>query len=226
VAAGRAREAQLAQQCDDSPADPGGRWSAKDHLIHLSSWRDYAASLLDAVRTGTTDRLPPPEDEDATNAKLYAANKDRSAADIVREAAASWDRLEAAIRECSEDDLTAPHPRSPEAQVWQTVPGNGHGHVAQHLMFRHLDAGDVNGAEEVQIWCHDVDFQAFADAKPRAFADYNLACFYARIGREEMAANLLRHSFEGAPGLKALAGRDPDLDPIRDSKPIQELLAG
>ncbi len=172
-----------------------------------------------------TDALPAPEDEDTINANVYAANKDRTAAEIRRDAAASWDRLEAAIAACSEQDLVKPHPRDTSRPVWPAIPGNGHAHLAQHLMFRGLDEGDQRRAEEAQLWCHDVDMETFADPVPRAFSDYNLACFYAIVGRAPEAAQLLRKSLAAAPELKKVAARDHDLDRIRDSEELRALLA-
>ena len=172
-----------------------------------------------------TDALPPPEDEDTINANVYAANKDRTAAEIRRDAAASWDRLEAAIAACSEEELAKPHPRDSSRPVWPAIPGNGHGHLAQHLMFRSLDEGNQKRAEEAQLWCHGVDMAAFAEPLPRAFADYNLACFYAIVGRAPEAVRLLGKSFAAAPELKKVAARDRDLDRIRDSEELRALLA-
>ena len=63
---GKRREAELVELCDDEPPDPGGRWSAKDHLAHLSWWRARNARLMDAVRTGS--ELPPSVQDDAQNA--------------------------------------------------------------------------------------------------------------------------------------------------------------
>ena len=156
---------------------------------------------------------------------MYAANKDRSAADIGRDAAASWDRLEAAVAACSEHDLAKPHPRDSSRPVWLSVPGNGHGHLAQHLTFQSLDEGDQARAEEAQVWSHDVDMAAFSEPVPRAFSDYNLACFYAIVGRASEAADLLRKSFAAAAELKNVAERDRDLDRIRDTAALKELLA-
>ena len=93
-------------------------------------------------------------------------------------------------------------------------------------MFRSLDEGDQKRAEEAQLWCHDVDMAAFSDPMPRAFADYNLACFYAIVGRAPEAAQLLRKSFAAAPELKKVAAHDRDLDRIRDSEELRELPAG
>jgi hypothetical protein len=226
LAAGRAREAELARQCDDTPADPAGRWSAKDHLVHLTAWRDYAASVLDATRTGSGDQLPQSEDVDAFNARVYEANKDRAAADVTEEAQASWDRLEAAVEACTEEDLARPHPRNRDLKVWATVPANGHGHVAEHLTFRLLDDGDDKAAEAVRLWAHDVDYAAFPEPNPRAYSDYNLACFFGKVGRADRAAALLRGAFKAAPELEPIARRDTDFDGIRNSPEMRELLPG
>ena len=69
---GRERESELVALVVDEPADPGGRWNAKDHLAHLSWWRWRSAQTLDAVRAG--GELPPavPDDDNVTNARVYA----------------------------------------------------------------------------------------------------------------------------------------------------------
>ena len=59
----------------------------------------------------------------------------------------------------------------------------------------------------------------------RANADYNLACFYGRLGDATKAQPLLRASFAARPELIPHARRDPDLDRIRDDPKVKELLA-
>src|SRR5260370_16875817 len=97
---------------DDSPPPEPGLWTIKDHLGHLTWWRMYAAEALDAVRTGS--ELPDvADDDDVQNAKIYAANKERSADAIKTDARASYDRLETAIAPLSNEDLIKPHPTHP-----------------------------------------------------------------------------------------------------------------
>src|SRR5260370_27976171 len=97
---------------DDSPPTEPGLWTVKDHLAHLTWWRMYAAEVLDAVRTGS--ELPDvADDDDVQNAKIYAANKDRSAEAIKTDARASYDRLEAAIAAISQENLNKPPPWYP-----------------------------------------------------------------------------------------------------------------
>src|SRR5258706_8926201 len=97
---------------DDSPPAEPGLWTVKDHLAHLTWWRMYTAEVLDAVRTGS--ELPDgADDDDVQNAKIYAANKHRSAEAIKTDARASYDRLEAGIAAISEEDLLKAHPTHP-----------------------------------------------------------------------------------------------------------------
>src|SRR5258706_15083602 len=97
---------------DDSPPAEPGLWTVKDHLAHLTWWRMYAAEVLDAVRTGS--ELPDvADDDDVQNAKIYAAHKDRSAEAIKTAAPASYDRLDAAIRAITDEDLIKPQPIYP-----------------------------------------------------------------------------------------------------------------
>lgn len=208
--------------CVDAPPDQSGRWYAKDHLAHLASWRFRAARTLDAVRTGAEP--PPSVDDDAQNAIFYAENRDRPADEVKALAAESWLAVQSAVEACTEEDLARPHPREPDAQAWMIVPGVG-GHVGVHLMWLHLERGDRRRAEAAAKWGYQLETAAFDSDKERAIAAYNLACFYALVDRADDALPLLRQSFEAKPDLVALARRDPDLDPIRDSAGLKELLA-
>jgi tetratricopeptide (TPR) repeat protein len=222
VAATREREAELEALCVDLPADPGGRWTAKDHLAHMTAWRNRGADLLDAVRTG---RVPPEKvvNDDAENAKIYAATRDQSVEEVTREARASWERLAAAIEASSEMDLMKPHPHSPGNAIWENVPGIA-GHLGTHLMWWYLETSDPDAAEASQLWARDVEHAATSNPKERAITTYNLACFYSRVGNIEKALPLLQESFDGNPDLLDWAGKDPDLDPIRGLPELRGLL--
>ncbi len=193
VAASREREHELLAMVDDSPSSEPGVWTVKDHLAHLSAWRTYAARVLDAVRTASAAPVVA-DDDDVQNAEIYAATKDLSADKVKADARTSYDELEAAIAACSEQDLLKPHPRSPAALVWQVVPGNGHYHLGQHLMFWHLEQG------------------------------YNLGCFYARVGRADEALHRLKQAFDLDPSLKSVARTDSDLDRIRHQPELVALI--
>ena len=225
IAAGREREHEFLALCDDLPPPEPELWIVKDHLAHLTAWRINVALLLDAGRTGTE---PPRMDEDvqASNARVYAANKNKSAEEVISNARAAYDRLEAAIAACSDEDLLKPHPRPRSAGValWQIVPGHVH-HLAEHLMFWHLAQGNEEAAEAAQLWVHGLDRAQFPEPKAVAASTYDLGCFYLRIGREHEALLRFKLAFELDPSLRRLAQTDPGLERIRKHPALAALIA-
>jgi DinB superfamily len=215
VEEGRSREAELAAGVVDQPAAADGTWSAKDHLAHLSWWRRRTVRTLEAVRTGA--ELPPPvaDDDDVQNAIVYAEVKDRAAADVLADARDSWSALWTAIEESSEDELARSHPREPESQLWESVPG-AVGHAGTHIWSWLLDAGDEKRAMDVARWSAEMEGRFFTTPVQLADSRYNLACVFARLGDAQQALPLLRESFQAKPELAALARKDRDLDRIRE----------
>ena len=214
----------LVAACIDEPADPEGRWHAKDQLAHLAWWRGLSARVVAWASTGGEPPVRPAGDTDEVpNAAIYAETKDLPAADIKRSAEDSWSALTAALEASTEADLAKPHPHHPEAQVWEVVPGLG-GHLGVHLMFWFLDNGDPERAEAAAKWEYEFECSLLPAGEKRAEADYNLACFYARVGRVDEAVPLLRSSLRFRPALVAWARTDPDLAGIRDHAEVARLL--
>lgn len=222
IESARAREVELEDLAADEPADPEGRYHAKDHLAHMAWWRSRNADLIEAVRTG--DEPPPSVEDDVRNAITYEENRDRALAGIKRDARASWEELTEVIRACTEADLQKPHPYAADSELWGIVPADA-GHLGVHLMFMHLDRGDEERAESAARWGYEVETSIFEKPVDRADAAYNLACFYARVRRADDAIRMLRQSLESKPALVNLARRDPDLDSIRGDPRLKELLA-
>lgn len=167
--------------------------------------------------------MPPAVDETERNTLTYLENKDLSAAEIRAKARASWERLERAVEACSEEDLAMPHQVRPELPLWDSVSGN-YAHLGNHLMFWHMDSHREKAAESAAMWAFEVDSKIFGTPKTRAYAAYNLACFYARAGNLDQALPLLRQGFEGAPNLVDYARTDPDLEQVRDDPSVRKLL--
>ena len=215
----RRREADLAALCTAEPPDPDGRWRAQDHLAHIAWLRDRDAQIIEAVRTGGEI---PPHFEGDLSAEIYSATRDHTAATVIANAERSWDQILSAIGACAKEDLERPHPHRQDRKLIDGSPGD---HLGAHLMWCYLEAGDDEAAEAVQLWARDLSNRLSDDPRSRGLASYNLGCFYARVGRVDDAVTLLREGFEGAPYLKEWAERDPDLDPIRESPELKELLA-
>jgi tetratricopeptide (TPR) repeat protein len=223
LAAGREREAELANLCADQPARADGRWTAKDQLAHLVYWRLRNARLLEAVRSGGD--LPPPVDDDEQNAIVYAENRDRPAADIKKDANASWSAMASFVEACAEDDLLKPHPYAPEYRLWETVTGDVD-HLVAHCASFYLESGKMNRAEAILRWAYGVARDVLSEPAPRAYSAYNLGCLFARTSRAEEAVAMFRESFEAKPALMEHARQDPDLDPLRGNPELTRLLGG
>jgi hypothetical protein len=225
IGAAREREHEFLAMCDDSPPAEPGLWTVKDHLAHLTAWRVNVAQLLDAGRTGSE---PPSMDENvqAANERVYAAGRDVSAEEIKSSAHAAWDLVQGAVAACSDEDLLKPHPRPRSAGVglWQLIPGHVH-HLAEHLMFWHLEQGNDEAAEAAQLWVHGLDLAQFPEPKAVAASTYDLGCFYVHIGREDEALLRLKLAFELDPTLKMRARTDPGLDRIRKHPELNALIA-
>jgi tetratricopeptide (TPR) repeat protein len=215
LAASHEMESPLLDACDDSPPSQPGTWTARDHLAHIAHYREYGASVLDAVRTGA----PAPEDAEADldqrNATILAENRGLAATDAIERATASYDRLAQAVERCSDDDLLTPRSAGSDSPVWWLVPGCGWGHVGQHLAHWHLDRHDWAAAELAARRVHEIEMASFEDARHRAAATYNLGCFYATTGRREEALALVEDALAQAPDLRDVARRDSDLVSIR-----------
>ena len=210
----------------DEPADPDGRWHAKDQLAHLAWWRGLSARVIASAATGAEPPARPAGDtDDVQNAKIYAETKDLPAADIKRSDEDSWSALEAALEASSEAALEKQHPHHPEAQVWEAVPGLG-GHLGAHLMSWFLDHGDPARAEDVAMWEYQFECSLLPEGEKRADANYNLACFYSRVGRVDEAIPLLRESLRFQPSLVEWARKDSDLAAVRDHPEMRALLDG
>ena len=220
VEAAQEKERVLAELCEDAAA-ADDRWTAKDHVAHLSAWREHASRVLEAAQRG--EELAEDFDIDTQNASIHATYRDRSAHDVLAAARASYDQLLAAIDAATEAVLQRDRTGRP-GPTWRVVPGNGHAHVGEHVSQWQLEHGDEQAAEQTAVWVHGLDV-LFTDAQSQAVADYNLACFYARVGRAEEALPLLRTSLaKGDASLTVWAREDADLNNIRGRPEVTALL--
>lgn len=223
--AAQEREEVLIALCDDSPAAEAGRWTAKDNIAHLNTWREHAAHTLDSMRVGAPLEGPFDDSElDGRNAEIYEAHRHDTSEAVRAASAATYAALKKAVAACTDDELRRERPTG--GAVWRLVPGNGHAHVAQHVSSWLGEHGDPAGAEATALWAYTLETELFPDPEDRAVADFNLACFYARNARVEEALPLLGSALHSQPDLRAWARNDPDLAPIREDPRVQSLVGG
>jgi len=95
----------------DEPG-PMGEWTFKDLAAHLTGWRQYSLSRIEAVHRGEVDAPTPwPQDlpdDDAINDWIYAREHDRPLADVLADADATFARLSAIVEELSDEELVEP----------------------------------------------------------------------------------------------------------------------
>lgn len=86
-----------------------GGWSIKDIVAHLTGWRRRTVARLQAALrhepTPPPDWPPQLESDDEINAWIYAANRDKPLADVLRESREVFQQLVDAVEAFPEADL-------------------------------------------------------------------------------------------------------------------------
>jgi hypothetical protein len=132
---GRARlEAALGDLSDAAMADRiDDEWTRKDVLAHLEAWERRVIDLLDRLRTGEAPAERVETDE--LNARYYAADRDRSLADVRAGERAAYERMLAAIGGARDEELfDGSHFAWTEGDpLADWFRGNGDEHYDEHL---------------------------------------------------------------------------------------------
>ncbi len=135
----RAQLDELLAGLDDhamlAPARDDG-WTVRDILAHLTTWEQRLLRWVERWReTGDPGR---PElgvtwdDFDGLNERDYVAAKEKSLADVRREASASYEALVSAVDAMSDDEL-AVRPETADGPSWSWVIGaNTYRHYQTH----------------------------------------------------------------------------------------------
>jgi len=93
-----------------------GDWTPKDAIAHLSAWRWWSVTRMEAAACDEEPTPPWPagldEGDDADveriNRQFYAASRDLPVAAVLADSRATFDRLEAALLALPEADLFVP----------------------------------------------------------------------------------------------------------------------
>jgi hypothetical protein len=133
---------------------PGGEWSVKDIVAHISA---YERLLVDLLRAASRrELLPLPEtyvpDMDERNALLHERNKDRALQDVMAESARVYVDLLETLQVVPEEDFTDAartawfvRPFWGEAvPLWEYIAGDTYEHYREHTgaVQRRLEAAD------------------------------------------------------------------------------------
>lgn len=193
------------------------RWSAKDHVAHLSFWRQRLALKLQAQLR----QEPQPEEIghfEQINPVVFEENRYHSWPDILAESNQVYADLITLTEQFSEEDLTAfkrfdwVHEGMP---LYLSFMGNCYEHTQIHLGYYLLDRHDVAGAlHTYEAWAGRVVEGEVPDTL-KGYMLYNLACFYATHDQLEKARPTLQQAFELYPESREFAPTDPDLVELR-----------
>jgi tetratricopeptide (TPR) repeat protein len=191
-------------------------WSAKDHVAHLTFWRQRLVLRLQAI----LEKQPQPsiDDFEQLNPVIFEQHRYRSWPDLLSESDAVYTELIALSSQLTEEELTTfnrfdwTHEGAP---LYSAFMGYCYEHTQQHLAQYSLDRHDLERAiDTYEAWASRV-IEAEAPGPLKGSIFYNLACFYATHSRQEQAWPLLQQAFTLYPATREFALTDPDLVTLR-----------
>ena len=187
-------------------------WSAKDHVAHMTFWRQRLALRLQAI----IEKEPQPEVQDfeQMNPLIFEEQHNGTWSTILSESDQAYADLITLTAQLTEEDLTG----------WGRFDWVGNGmplytsfmgncyehtqiHLAQYLIERHENA---RALEIYEVWSNRV-VEAPVPETLKGYTLYNLACFYVTHDQLEKARPALQQAFLLYPALKEFAQTDPDL---------------
>lgn len=196
------------------------RWAAKDHVAHLSFWRQRLVLRLQAHLC--QEPQPVTGHFEQVNPIVFEENRYRAWSDILSESDQVYADLITLTTQLSEEDLTAFNRFDwmRGMPLYLSFMGNCYEHTQIHLGYYLIDHGNLQGAiETYEAWTGRV---VSADESPDTLKGnmlYNLACFYATHDRLAQAEPVLRQAFALYPDTRAFALTDPDLEALRPNLP-------
>jgi hypothetical protein len=200
----------------DTPG-PGGDWSAKDTLAHLSAWRQREADKLAAELDGREGAPLPAIEIDDVNAIFHAERAGWDWERVAADAEQTGQALVAAVVAATDETLSDP-------KLVGSIMGDGPEHDLGHLAAIAASTGlEARVLDLAQATAAIIDRGGWP-ARSAAYARYNLACFHALSGRLDAARSLLRQALPGQDELRTLAPTDDDLISLRGE--IPDLAAG
>ena len=196
-------------------------WSAKDHIAHMTYWRQRLVVILTAALRQETPSMA--EEWQQLNPQIFEQQRERPWSAILAESEQAYDALLACVQQLGEEDLTAFHRFNwipNQHPLYTSIMGNWYEHTQQHLAQYYAERADLPRATAIyEAWAYRI-VQADTPEPLKGMILYNLACFYATHDQLEQAAATLPQALALAPFLKEFALTDPDLIALRpDNQP-------
>lgn len=191
-------------------------WSARDHVAHLTYWRQRLALHLQASIQGKPQ--PARENFEERNPLIFEEHRSRPWLALLSESDQAYAELIALVSHLSEEDLTAFQRFDwvdEGMPLYTSFMGNCYEHTQVHLAQYLLDRHDPNRALEIyEDWARRV-VEVEVPEILKGYMFYNLACFYATHDRQEQAWPILQQAFTLYPATREFALTDSDLVALR-----------
>lgn len=194
-------------------------WSAKDHVAHMTFWRQRLVTRLQAMLRQEVQ--PTSENFEQINPIIFEEQRYRTWSDILSESDRVHASLIALTEQLTDENLTTFNRfdwLQDGAPLYTAFMGNCYEHIQQHLAQYLLDRHDLERAVETyEVWSNRV-IEAEVPETLKGYMSYNLACFYATHMRLEQAAPVLQQAFTLYPATREFARTDPDLVALRPTQ--------
>jgi hypothetical protein len=193
-------------------------WSARDHVAHLTFWRQRLVLHLQAILQQQVSAMP--DEVEQLNLMVFQRYRSHPWLDILSASDHAYGELLALTAHLREDDLvtdTGLNWLPAGATLSDAFMGYCYEHTQQHLAQYLLDRHKLTGALEIYESWASLVCEAAAPERLQGSLLYNLACFYATHDRQELARPFLQQAFTLLPETRTLALRDPDLIAFRPS---------
>lgn len=201
------------------------RWSAKDLLAHIATWKNRNIENLECLARG--EAIADEADIDEENAKIFSECASLSWQEVTALAQRSNERVRAFLENLSEKRLWTALPQEyyNGRLLWRVIAGDNCIHPLTHISQFYLQHDEVDLADRLQN--QSIEILSRLDDMPnwQGTLLYNKACFYSIAGRTTDAIKELRRALMLAPHLAAWSQEDPDLDPIRNHPGFQALVS-
>lgn len=193
-----------------------GCWSAKDHVAHITFWRQHLVLRLQAIIR--KESQPEAQNFEQLNPLIFEEQRYRPWSSILSESDQVYADLIALTAQLTEEDLTDWNRFDwieDGMPLYTSFMGNCYEHtqihLAQYLLDRHEDA---RALAIYEVWAKRV-IEAGVPATLKGYILYNLSCFYATHNQLEKTRPILQQAFTLCPTFREFALSDPDLAALR-----------
>jgi hypothetical protein len=214
-------QALLAADAAGPGASGGGpdRWAAAPLVAHHNQFKHQQAERVRCVLAG---QVPPAYGEiDHSSAEVYRGYLGQPPGAVLADCRRVTAELIDGTWALTDEDLLDParHSWLNGRLLWLQIVVRGFWHPAGHLGDYYLTRGQAGYAVAMQAHGLATARYLCAPAAAAGMAGYNLACAQARAGRTDEATGTLRDAIAANPDLRANAGRDTDLEFVREAFP-------